>query len=154
MRRAALALAALALAACEEATLDRREVTSGGAVMRGDDRAPEGSVARGDAAGSTAPPAVTLAGVERGRERYDIFCAACHGRTGHGDGIVTRRGFTAPPSFHGQGARALSRAGIVRVITEGTGDMWPMAERIPERDRWAIADYVGALRIAGEEAER
>jgi mono/diheme cytochrome c family protein len=84
----------------------------------------------------------------RGEERYDIFCAPCHGFAGDGDGMVVQRGFPAPPSFHDEPRLNLTTGQIVEVISHGTGRMLPMAERIPPPDRWAIAAYVKALQLS------
>ena len=86
--------------------------------------------------------------LRRGRERYDIFCSPCHGFAGYGDGMVAQRGFPAPPSFHAGPQRDLAAQRIVDVITDGTGRMLPMAERITISDRWAIAAYVKALQLS------
>ncbi len=85
--------------------------------------------------------------IERGRERYVIFCSPCHGATGLGDGTAVARGFPPPPSFRENRVRDLDQADIVKIITEGQGRMLPMGERIAPADRRAIAAYVKALRI-------
>ena len=81
----------------------------------------------------------------RGRETYMIDCAPCHGRTGEGDGMIVRHGFPRPPSFFAPPVNALAPADIVRVITNGYGDMYSYAERVPEEDRWAVAAYIKQL---------
>ncbi len=83
--------------------------------------------------------------VERGRERYGIFCSPCHGATGLGDGVVVAHGFPAPPSFRDSRTRNLDDVDIVRIVAEGQGRMLAMGERIPPADRRAIAAYVIAL---------
>jgi mono/diheme cytochrome c family protein len=99
--------------------------------------------------GSDPPePLFTREVMTRGGERYEIFCTPCHGPGGHGDGIVVRHGFPAPPSFHTGRQSDLTAEQIVEVITSGRGKMLPMAERIPVSDRWAIAAYVKALQLA------
>ena len=105
--------------------------------------APPHSVARAQ----SQPNADTrvLETVERGRERYVIFCSPCHGATGLGDGTAVARGFPAPPSFRDNRAGNLDHADIVSAIAEGQGRMLPMGERIPPQDRHAIAAYVKAL---------
>jgi len=96
--------------------------------------------------GGDAPePLMTAEVLARGEQRYDIFCAPCHGFAGYGDGMVVERGFPAPPSFHDLD---LTPRRIVDVISEGAGRMLPMAERIPPSDRWAIAAYVKALELS------
>jgi hypothetical protein len=82
--------------------------------------------------GSDPPePLMTRQVLARGQERYDIFCAPCHGFAGDGDGMVVQRGFPAPPSFHTEPQLDLTAQRVVDVITHGTGRMLPMAERIP-----------------------
>jgi mono/diheme cytochrome c family protein len=86
--------------------------------------------------------------LKRGQQRYDIFCAVCHDRAGTGDGIIKRRGFTAPPSFHEPRLRAARPGYIFHVITKGFGSMPDYATQIPPRDRWAIVAYVRALQFS------
>lgn len=94
---------------------------------------------------ATAPIAVSPALLARGRERFDIYCAVCHGRDGYGTGIVVRRGFPPPPSFHGERLRAAPIGHFFDVITHGHGVMYSYADRIDVHDRWAIALYIRAL---------
>lgn len=112
---------------------------------------PDGSVAQ-DAvaqdAALTTPPPMTLALVQRGRERFDIYCSVCHGRDGEGHGPVVQRGFPAPPSYDLPRLRAAPASHVVDVITHGYGIMYSYADRVAPRDRWAIAAYVRALQLA------
>jgi mono/diheme cytochrome c family protein len=86
----------------------------------------------------------------RGRERYEIFCAPCHGRVGRGDGLVVRRGFrNRPPSFHEERLRAKPAGYYYDVIANGFGAMQDYAAQIPDvRDRWAIVAYLRALQLS------
>jgi cytochrome c5 len=86
--------------------------------------------------------------MERGRERFDIYCAACHARTGTGDGPVVLRGFSHPPSFHTDALRAAPLGHFYDVMTKGFGAMPSYAVQIPPRDRWAIAAYIRALQLS------
>lgn len=86
--------------------------------------------------------------MERGRERYDIYCSVCHGRTGEGDGIVVRRGFRRPPSFHTDRLRTTAAGHFFDVMTHGFGAMSSYANRIEARDRWAIVAYIRALQLS------
>lgn len=83
--------------------------------------------------------------LERGRERFSIYCAACHGDDGYGSGIVARRGFPAPPSYHDDRLRTIAVGHFFDVITRGYGVMPSYRDRISPRDRWAIAAYIRAL---------
>lgn len=83
--------------------------------------------------------------LERGRERFDIFCAVCHGKTGEGDGMVVQRGFPTPPSYHIDRLRESPDGYFYDVITNGFGRMYGYASEIEPRDRWAIVAYVRAL---------
>lgn len=86
--------------------------------------------------------------LHRGQERFDIFCAPCHGRTGVGDGMIVQRGFHRPPSFHSDRLREVPHGHFFDVITNGFGDMPRYAPQIPARDRWAIVAYVRALQLS------
>jgi mono/diheme cytochrome c family protein len=83
--------------------------------------------------------------LERGRERFDIFCASCHGIDGYGRGIVVRRGFPAPPSYEEPWLLKAPVGHFFEVITHGIGRMYSLADRIEPRDRWAIVAYLRAL---------
>jgi mono/diheme cytochrome c family protein len=112
---------------------------------------PDGVVAQGDAARSTAetaPPAVSEALLARGRERFDIFCAPCHGLAGDGDGIIVAHGFPAPPSYHIDRMLAAPAQHFYDVITRGYGVMYAYADRVDPHDRWAIAAYIRALQLS------
>jgi mono/diheme cytochrome c family protein len=106
---------------------------------------PDGMVARDAPA---PPPKLSLALLQRGRQRYDIYCAPCHALTGDGHGIIVERGFPAPPPL--DEARIISEPTrhYYDVITQGYGIMYSFAERVPPPDRWAIAGYVRALQQA------
>jgi mono/diheme cytochrome c family protein len=94
------------------------------------------------------PVAVTGELVERGRAEYQVFCAPCHGRTGRGDGMVVRRGFKAPSSYHVDRLRRMPIGYFFDVITNGFGAMADYAAQVPPADRWAIAAYVRALQLS------
>jgi mono/diheme cytochrome c family protein len=86
--------------------------------------------------------------LERGRNRYDIYCAPCHSPVGDGDGMVVRRGFPRPESFHIEKFRTMSDAEFDSAITDGAGVMKPMGGRIDESDRQAIIAYIRALQLS------
>jgi mono/diheme cytochrome c family protein len=109
---------------------------------------PEGTIAADEPARAAAlatPPPLTPALLDRGEERFGIYCSMCHGARGDGDGKVVRRGFPPPPSFHDPRLVAAPPAYIVDVITHGHGVMYSYADRVEPADRWAIAAYVKAL---------
>jgi len=85
--------------------------------------------------------------LERGEQRYQIFCTVCHGPTGSGDGMIVRRGFRKPPSFHDQNLRAAPVGHYFDVATNGWGAMPSYAAQIPVQDRWAIIAYIRALQL-------
>jgi mono/diheme cytochrome c family protein len=91
------------------------------------------------------PFAVTADVMARGHERFDIFCSPCHGRTGVGDGMIVRRGYRRPPTFHQDRLRQVAPGYVFDVITSGFGAMPDYTQQIPPRDRWAIVAYVRAL---------
>lgn len=86
--------------------------------------------------------------LERGRDRYGIYCAPCHSPVGDGDGMVVRRGFPRPQSFHTQKLRAASDADFDSAIVNGIGTMKPMGGRIGDADRQAIIAYIRALQLS------
>ena len=91
------------------------------------------------------PFAITKAVMDRGHERYDIFCSPCHSRTGMGDGMIVRRGYRKPPTFHLDRLRQAAPGYVFDVITSGFGAMPDYAAQIPVSDRWAIVAYLRAL---------
>ena len=84
----------------------------------------------------------------RGRERFDIYCSPCHGRTGTGDGIVVQRGFTKPPSLVTDRLVEAPPGHFFEIITNGFGAMPDHAAQVRVRDRWAIIAYIRALQLA------
>ena len=96
----------------------------------------------------TLPLPVTDQFVSRGKERFEIFCAPCHDRTGNGRGMVVQRGFPQPPSFHIDRLRKAPVGHFFDVITNGFGRMPDHADQIPAEDRWAIIAYVRALQLS------
>jgi mono/diheme cytochrome c family protein len=94
------------------------------------------------------PFPITQETVQRGRERYEIFCSVCHGLTGHGDGMIVRRGFRRAASFHDDRLRQAPVGHFFDAITNGWGAMPPYAAQVPVQDRWAIIAYVRALQLS------
>jgi mono/diheme cytochrome c family protein len=98
----------------------------------------------------TFPFAITKEDLQRGEERFNIFCSACHGMTGYGDGIVARRGFNkpAPANYHQDRLRQAPVGHFFDVMTNGWGAMPAYAAQIPVEDRWRIIAYVRALQLS------
>ena len=94
------------------------------------------------------PMRVDAAVMARGQERFNIYCAPCHGRTGQGDGMVVRRGYRRPPSFHQDRLRHAPAGHFFDVITNGFGAMPDYASQIKAEDRWAITAFVRALQLS------
>ncbi len=86
--------------------------------------------------------------LDRGRERYNIYCSVCHDLNGEGNGMIVQRGFPRPPSFHIERLRIAPVGHFYRVITYGYGVMYPYSARVPPEDRWAIVAYIRALQLS------
>jgi len=117
----------------------------------------ENTVARGSLAddalyvgkdSNTFPLPVTQELLERGQERFKIFCSPCHGLQGDGNGMIVTRGMKRPPSYHEPRLRQVPNGYIFDVITNGFGAMLNYSAQIPVRDRWAIVAYVRALQLS------
>jgi len=94
------------------------------------------------------PFEITRGALERGRQRFDIYCSMCHGATGYGDGMIVQRGFVRPPSFHIDRLRSAPPGYFVEVITHGFGAMYSYNDRVVPEDRWKIAAYVKTLQMS------
>jgi mono/diheme cytochrome c family protein len=94
------------------------------------------------------PIAVTQEFIERGHQRFDVFCSPCHGRLGNGLGMIVRRGFKQPPSYHIERLRTAPVGHFYDVITNGYGAMYNYAAQVTPRDRWAIISYIRALQFS------
>ncbi|MGI8544358.1 MAG: c-type cytochrome [Aridibacter sp.] len=86
--------------------------------------------------------------LERGEQRYKVFCIVCHGPVGKGDGMVVRRGYPAPPTYHDDRLRNAPVGHFFDVMTNGWGKMNSYASQIPVADRWAIVTYIRTLQIS------
>jgi mono/diheme cytochrome c family protein len=94
------------------------------------------------------PVPVTKELIDRGEERYNIYCIVCHGPTGNGDGMIVRRGFSPPPTYNDDRLRNAPVGHFYDVITNGWGKMNSYAHQVPVADRWAIVAYIRALQIS------
>jgi mono/diheme cytochrome c family protein len=168
----ALALAAsFVLAACQQKMADQpRYQPLQRSTFFGDDRSARpripGTVAREDPQGNAPlftgldghtpvadlPLPVTQALIQRGQERFEIFCAPCHDRVGTGNGMIAQRGYRHPPSYHIARLRDAPIGHFFEVMTHGFGQMPSYADQIAVQDRWAIAAYIRALQLS-EHAE-
>ena len=96
----------------------------------------------------TFPFTVTRADILRGEERFNVYCSPCHDRVGNGDGMIVRRGYRHPPSYHIDRLRTVTNGYIYDVITNGFGAMPDYSAQIQPRDRWAIVAYIRALQLS------
>jgi mono/diheme cytochrome c family protein len=94
------------------------------------------------------PMPVTAAVMARGQERFNVYCAPCHGRTGAGDGMIVQRGFRAPTSLHEERLRTSPPGYFFDVMTNGFGAMSDYSAQVVPADRWAIAAYIRALQFS------
>jgi mono/diheme cytochrome c family protein len=101
----------------------------------------------GQYAGSIPLP-LTRELLERGHQRFNIYCSPCHGRLGDGQGMIVQRGLQGPVSFHEQRFLDYPPGYFFDVITNGRGAMYPYGYRIAPRDRWAIIAYIRALQLS------
>lgn len=99
------------------------------------------------------PFAITRADLDRGEDRFNIYCAPCHSRVGDGLGMIVQRGYRQPPSFHIDRLRDAPPGYMFDVITRGFGVMPDYRSQIAVRDRWAIVAYVKALQLAQHATE-
>jgi len=132
---------------------DRRQVRPlpDGTVARGFLREDSRMFAGRDPGGALVtafPMSVDRPLLERGRQRYDIFCSPCHDRTGSGEGMIVQRGYKRPSSYHEDRLRAQPIGYFFDVMTNGFGEMPAYASQVPVADRWAIAAYIRALQLA------
>lgn len=122
-----------------------------GTVARGQARTDrayyEGKVS-GDLLINEIPTKVDRKVLARGQQRYNIYCLPCHGATGDGQGMIVKRGFSPPPSFHLERLRDAPSGHYFNAITNGFGAMYSYASRIPVDDRWAITAYIRALQYS------
>jgi len=96
---------------------------------------------------TTFPFAIARADLDRGEERFNIYCSPCHGRTGVGNGVVVQRGYRQPPSYHIDRLRQAQPGYFFDVITNGFGVMPDYRAQVSVDDRWRIAAYIRALQL-------
>jgi hypothetical protein len=122
----------------------------------------EGTIARGQLPLDTAyltgqtssgflernPEELTLALLERGQQRFRIFCVLCHGEIGNGEGVIVQRGFPEASNYHEERLLQAPDGYLFDVITNGYGRMMPWKAQIPVKDRWALVGYIRALQLS------
>jgi mono/diheme cytochrome c family protein len=167
MRAAAAVVVVLTVASCRQDMHDapRYDPLEASAVFpKGASSRPlvEGTVARGDLradellytgkvggqASTEFPFAMTRADLDRGEERYNIFCAPCHAKSGEGTGMVVQRGYRQPPSYHIDRLRQAPAGYLFDVVSNGFGVMPDYRAQIPVDDRWRIVAYLRALQAS------
>jgi mono/diheme cytochrome c family protein len=89
-----------------------------------------------------------MALLERGQQRFNIYCSPCHSRVGDGNGMIVQRGFPQPPSYYSDTLRKAPNQLFYDVITHGYGAMYSYADRVEPKDRWAIVAYIRALQAS------
>ena len=142
MRCAMLLLTTLVvLGGCDDMSNQPRQKAYSPAV--GPAKVPSGTVEYQDK--TVQAPPVTLALLQRGQERFRIYCTPCHSELGDGRGMIVQRGFPPPPSYHIDRLRQIPVQHFYDVITNGHGAMYSFANRVQPADRWAIAAYIRAL---------
>ena len=127
-------------------TVARGQAHTDTALYEGRERAP------GRPLVTTFPFPITQQVLDRGEDRYNIYCSPCHGRTGAGNGMIVQRGFSPPPSYYIPRLRAAPVGHFYDVITNGYGVMYSYNDRVRPNDRWAIVAYIRALQATQPEA--
>jgi hypothetical protein len=94
------------------------------------------------------PFPITREVLDRGQERFDVYCSVCHGRLGMGNGMVVQRGYRRPPSYHIDRLRQAPVGYLFDVISNGFGAMPDYADQVSPRDRWAVIAYIRALQLS------
>lgn len=98
--------------------------------------------------GNTMPFPVTMKVLERGQERYNIYCTPCHSRVGNGEGMIVQRGYAHAGDFHTQRLETAPLGHFFYVISNGYGAMPDYAAQVAPVDRWAIVAYIKALQLS------
>lgn len=158
MRAAGIALAALAVlavSACKQEDMwaqpkmkyyDRNDFFANHSTMR---HPVEGTLAREQPWQDVPQPQkIDDFMLARGQERFNIYCAPCHGRAGDGEGMIVQRGFPKPPSFYKSNLLKAKAQDLFNVITNGHGVMYSYAARLSPADRWAVIAYIRALQLS------
>jgi mono/diheme cytochrome c family protein len=167
MNRFCIGICAILLAGCHRdmrdqpryETLEASDMFANGQSAR---PTPVGTVARGQLQQDDAfftgktegdfvsqvPIAIDRQLLVRGQQRFNIYCSPCHGRGGTGEGMIVRRGFRRPPSYHIERLRSAPAGHLFDVMTNGFGAMPRYGGHVATRDRWAIVAYIRALQLS------
>jgi mono/diheme cytochrome c family protein len=140
------------MAGLRSSALQRVAGTVARGQLRGDD--PLNTGRAGGRLLAKSPVPVTQQVLQRGQERYNVYCSPCHGRVGNGEGMIVQRSFPAPPDYAIQRLREAPVGHFYDVMTNGYGVMYSYAERVPVTDRWAIASYIRVLQASRKEVPK
>jgi mono/diheme cytochrome c family protein len=148
------------LASGLKANLERLPSPRAETPSSGSEAPPQGAPTDPDRFVTDFPFELTAQDMERGQERYTIFCAVCHDPIGTGHGKIVERGYVRPPDYHTEASRGFSRYGksialrdvpagyLFEVISRGYGAMPSYSPQIAPRDRWRVVAYVRALQLS------
>jgi mono/diheme cytochrome c family protein len=143
----------MVLTACEnmanQPKLNPYELPIGSSV-RWPIKPPSHTVARDERMNLPTAPPVTMALLERGQQRFEIYCAPCHSRLGDGNGMIVQRGFPQPPSYYNDTLLHAPNQLFYDAISHGYGLMFSYADRVEPEDRWAIVAYIRALQASAQ----
>jgi hypothetical protein len=128
----------------EDATMDAEQLDPGSYFLSGK---------HGAAFGNELPFPLTRDVMDRGEQRFNIYCSPCHARVGDGNGMVVQRGYKHPPSFHQERLRNAPVGYFFDIISNGLGAMPDYGSQIKPADRWAIAAYIRALQVSQHATE-
>jgi mono/diheme cytochrome c family protein len=121
-----------------------------GSQVRWPIKPPPHTIARDERLNPPAAPPVTMALLERGKQRFEIYCSPCHSRLGDGNGMIAQRGFPHPPSYYSDTLLHAPNQTFYDAISHGYGVMYSYADRVEPEDRWAIVAYIRALQASAQ----
>jgi mono/diheme cytochrome c family protein len=136
-----------------EGTVARGHLNEDDLLYRGRTEQAATPAAAGQGFADVFPFEVTREVVDRGEDRYNIYCSVCHDKSGGGLGMIVRRGYRQPPSFHIERLKAAPAGYFFDVITNGFGAMPDYSSQLTARDRWAIVAYIRALQKTEQKVE-
>ena len=128
----------------EDATMDAEQLDPQSYFLTGK---------HGPAFGNELPFPLTRDVMDRGEQRFNIYCSPCHARVGDGNGMIVQRGYKHPPSFHQERLRNAPVGYFFDIISNGLGAMPDYGSQIKPADRWKIAAYIRALQMSQHATE-